>query len=93
MRLKLTEQGTDLLGFEKKPAFRGEEEIEVRVPDLAETTAGLTLNNVPDGVRLLVTVQHVPKATKDKGRVLVLLVRPCIYIREEEKALGNNLKP
>ena len=44
-------------------------------------------------VLVLATVQHVPKATKDKGRVLVLLVRPVIFIREEEKAFGNNPKP
>jgi hypothetical protein len=93
VRLKLTEQGTDLLGFETKPGFRGEEEIEVRVPDLAETTASQTVNKVADGVTLLVTVQHLPKATKEKGRVLVLLVQPSIFIREEEKARGNNPKP
>jgi len=93
VRLKLTEQTTDLLGFDKKPGFRGTaerpQEVEVTTPDLSETTASLTLHE-GDGAMMLVTVQHMPKATKDRGRVLVLLAQPRIYIEEEEKARGNN---
>jgi hypothetical protein len=92
MRLKLIEQAVDLHGFEKKQEFRGEDFVEVNVPDLVETTTSVTVNNVEDGQSLLVSVGHLPKATKDRGRVLVLLVQPRIFIRAEQEAQGNNPK-
>jgi hypothetical protein len=92
VRLKLTEQATNLHGYLKKPEFRGEDFVEVNVPDLVETTTSVTVNEVDDGGALVATVAYLPKATKDRGRVLVLVLQPRIVIGEEDKLLGNNPK-
>ena len=59
-----------LLGFEKKQTVLGQGWVEINVPDLAETTTSVTLNNVDDGATLLVTVQHLPRATKERSSLL-----------------------
>ena len=53
-------------------------------PDLVRTSVTVRLE-VDDGFNVLVPVRYLPQAVKDKDRVRVLLVRPEIWIEEEEK--------
>jgi hypothetical protein len=76
VRLTLTQRSTDLLGYRT--------EGEVKVPDLAEEATTEAVK-VGDGVCLLLAARLAPeKAAPGKERAVVLLVRPLIYIEEEE---------
>lgn len=87
VRLRLTEQVTDLLGLKEQSRVDPNtgKEVTVEHPELAESsvTASVTAD---DGAYVLVPVRYLPAAVKDKDRVLVILLRPIIYIEEEEQA-------
>jgi hypothetical protein len=82
VRLTATQDATNLLGFKKQTIFddRGNES-QVEVPDLATTSTTATVR-VGDGGDILFPVHF--QTARDKGRVTLLLVRPVIYIEEEE---------
>ena len=77
VRLALTQRSTELLGH--KDGEGG------KVPDLAEESTTETIK-VDDGDYLLLAARLAPEkaAAAGKGRAVVLLVRPLIYIEEEE---------
>lgn len=84
VRLKVTRRLTELAGLKKRTVTdpdTGDEE-EVEVPDLTESSATFGIE-VDDGEPVLLPVPAA--GAKDKDRVRLLLVRPTIYIEEEEK--------
>jgi hypothetical protein len=86
VRLALTQDVTELVEVRKRDAVDPETGNEVKVddPDLVRTSVTVRLE-VDDGYNVLVPVRYLPQAVKDKDRVRVLLVRPEIWIEEEEK--------
>jgi hypothetical protein len=64
-------------------------EVEIDVPDLAESSAKVSLE-IDDGLRLLLPLT-APAAEKGKERVRVLLLSPVIVIEEEEKEFRKGL--
>jgi hypothetical protein len=76
VRLALTQRSTDLLGYRT--------EGDVKVPDLVEESTTEAVE-VGDGEYLLLAARLAPeKAVPGKERAVALLVRPLIYIEEEE---------
>jgi hypothetical protein len=86
VRMKITQQVTDLVGMWKHRAvdLDAEKEVTVETPKLVESSITGTVE-VGDGEPILVPVHYLPSEVKAKDRVLVLVVRPVIYIEEEEK--------
>jgi hypothetical protein len=86
VRMKIRQQVTDLAGMRKEKVDDPQTglEITVETPKLRELSTAATVQ-VGDGRFVLVPVLFRPKAVKAKDRVLVLLVRPIIYIEEEER--------
>jgi hypothetical protein len=93
VRLKLTQKVTDLLGVEQETILDRAtgERVNVEVPKLFESATKGTIE-IGDGGLLLMPVRYRSREAKDKGRFWVLLVRPIIYIEEEERARRNNAK-
>jgi hypothetical protein len=91
VRLKLTQQRTELLGLIPQRGFNpaNNQEVTLEIPNLANQTTTSTLQ-VGDGGTFLMPLSYQTPAAKAKDRVLLLLVRPTIYIAEEEKERGNN---
>jgi hypothetical protein len=92
--MKVTQKATELIELKKRTVFApmSDKEVTVEVPDLADATATVVAE-VGDGDWALVVVEYRTAAAKAKDRVLVLALRPLIYIGEEDKALrGNNPK-
>jgi hypothetical protein len=77
VRLALTQHSTDLLGYKT--------EGDVKVPELAEEST-TEAAKVGDGAYLLLAARLAPEkaGAPGKERAAVLLVRPLIYIEEEE---------
>jgi hypothetical protein len=82
VKLTFKETGVVLLGIDKGEGGAEKPRLEEK-----KSTAAL---KVEDGVAVLVTVAHQPQAVRERGRVLLLVVRPVIYIAEEKQELGNN---
>jgi hypothetical protein len=91
--MTITQKATELVELKKRTVFAPpDKEVTVEVPDLAEATTTVTAV-VDDGNWALTAVEYCPPAAKAKDRVLVLALRPVIYIGSEDKALrGNNPK-
>jgi hypothetical protein len=94
--LKVVQQATELIELKKQTrlTFADTElrEVIVEVPHLSETTTTTTIE-VGDGGSAMALVTYRTPAAKAKDRVLVLVLRPEIYIAEEDKArTGNNPK-
>jgi hypothetical protein len=90
---QITQTTTDLLALRKQPlgtgAARGKQGT-VEVPDLDETSSAKTVR-VGDGIAVLVPVHARFSRTRGKGKVLVIVIRPTIYIKEEEEARKRDL--
>jgi hypothetical protein len=86
IRLQVRQQMKDLAGIykEKDVDPQTKRETTIERPNWREASSTATLQ-VDDGEWLLVPVLSRPKSGKLKDRVLVLLVRPMIYIEEEER--------
>ena len=86
VRLRLTEECTDLLGIGKRSVvnWRTGKEETADAPQTATSSATATIQ-VEDGDAVLVPLLYRPKEAKAKDRVLFLVVRPVIYIEEEER--------
>ena len=84
--LRITEQVTELAGVRKETVIDRKtlKEVTVESPDLAESSTATTVQ-ADDGELVLLPVRYLPPAAREKGRVLVMLVRPLIYIEEEER--------
>jgi hypothetical protein len=84
--LKLTREVTDLAGIKKRTVTdpRSGEEVAVDVPELVKETTAATVQ-IDDGALLLMPVPSLPRASKAKDRVLLMVIEPRIYIEEEEK--------
>jgi hypothetical protein len=92
--VKIAQKVIELIELKKRTLFapNTDKEVTVEVPDLAENTATVT-TDVDDGNWALAAVEYRAPAARGKDRVLVLALRPVIYIAEEDKALrGNNPK-
>jgi hypothetical protein len=91
VRLRLVRQVTELVEVRKEKARvpGTDKETTVEVPVLAEAATTTTLK-LEDGQALLVQVPYQPRAVRERGRVLVLLVRPEIYILEEATERAGN---
>jgi RNA polymerase sigma factor (sigma-70 family) len=88
VRLKLTEQSTEIEAVEKVKVWVGPdgEEKAAEVPFLKEAVHS-RMRDVPDGGSLLVPVQYRPRALREKERWLVLCITVRIHIPEEEELL------
>jgi hypothetical protein len=90
VRLKLTRRVTELAGLKKRIVVDVDADTEENVeePDLVESSETVNVS-VGDGEVLVVPVTLADG--KDRGRVRLLLVRPTIYIEEEEKERKKGL--
>lgn len=89
LRIKLVQKTTDLLRIGKEATFDAKQgkRVVVDVPELQETSVSASVT-VGDGLLILVPVRaRIPGVTVRKDHVLVMLLRPTIYIREEEELL------
>jgi len=98
VRIKITRNLTELINIKKDTAFdreafdlETEKEIPVEIPNLRNSSATATVE-VEDGEFALVRIPYRP-ATLAKDRVLVLVVRPVIYIEEEERERKKQVDP
>jgi hypothetical protein len=84
VRFKVTRRLTELAGLKKRTVTDPDtgNEGEVEVPDLTESSATFGIE-VGDGEPVLLIIPAVDGKAGD--RVRLLLVRPTIYIEEEEK--------
>lgn len=91
VRLKLTQKVTDLLGLDRETVLDRAtgKRVTIEVPRLFESSRAGSVR-VGDGMLLLLPVRFRSPAAKDKGRHWVLLVRPVIFIDEEERMRRNN---
>lgn len=91
VRLRVAEQVTELAGIRKEKAVDVEtgKVCRIEVPELRESSSTLSVR-ADDGQFVLVPVHYRPRATADKGRVLVLLLQPTIIVEEEERSRGKN---
>jgi hypothetical protein len=84
VRLKCANRTTELVAIKKRTVTNPDDgsEVETEVPDLTESSATFNIT-IGDGGPILVPVTLADG--NDRERVRLLLVRPTIYIEEEEK--------
>jgi hypothetical protein len=83
IKVKLTRTVTDLLDIKKQTVPDKDQETEIEVPKLKETSVAETME-LSDGVHAVLTIPYLP-ATLAKDKVLILLLQPVIRIEEEER--------
>jgi len=91
LQLKMSQTATELREIVKKPVLDPDtkKKEQVESPRLANSSTTGEVE-VEDGTALLLPVGYRSRIAKDNDRVWVLLLRPIIYIEEEEKAKANN---
>ncbi len=94
VRVKFTEKSTELEGIDKVRVFVGETEKEVvaEVPFLKEATHS-QVRYMADGGSFLLPIHYRPRDSRDKQRLLVLLITARIWIEEEERIIRQGLLP
>jgi hypothetical protein len=90
VELKITQRTAELLALEKKignDPITGDE-VSLDSPKFLNLTTSETIL-VEDEEYFLVPLHYRPASVKRKGHVLILLVRPTVYIEDEQRQRRN----